>query len=119
MPDLLADYKAKYDEALQCYNTANAAKVKAAKRKRMTMFASCPVFRPDDDGFLTATEDNHDKNDDDVSDDTSSFTVTTHISSPTTSLSDGISGCDSQSSVALAEEMKFLAANGTADQLIS
>eukprot|EP00957_Ditylum_brightwellii_P149705 11400244-Ditylum_brightwellii.AAC.1 len=36
MPDLLAEYKAKYDKALQRYNAANAAKVKAAKRKRMT-----------------------------------------------------------------------------------
>eukprot|EP00957_Ditylum_brightwellii_P192618 14665394-Ditylum_brightwellii.AAC.1 len=62
MPDLLAEYKVKYDEALQHYNAANAAKVKAAKRKRMTMFASCPVFCLDDDGFLTVTEDNHDEN---------------------------------------------------------
>eukprot|EP00957_Ditylum_brightwellii_P036922 2795555-Ditylum_brightwellii.AAC.1 len=91
MPDLLADFKTKYDEALQRHNTANAAKVKAAKRKRMTQFASSPAFRPDEDGFLIAAEDNQDDNDDDATDDSSSLTSPPDISSPTASLSGGTS----------------------------
>eukprot|EP00957_Ditylum_brightwellii_P070982 5394568-Ditylum_brightwellii.AAC.1 len=79
MPDLLASYKTKYDAALKRHNKSQAAKVKAAKCKRMTLFASQPAFCSDEDGFLTATEDNNDNDDEDSLDDDSSLSNSTSI----------------------------------------
>eukprot|EP00957_Ditylum_brightwellii_P189780 14447996-Ditylum_brightwellii.AAC.1 len=94
MPDLLATYKTKYDAALKRHNNSQAAKVKAAKCKRMTFFAFQPAFCSDDEGFLMATEDNNNNGDD----------TTTNSSAISTLQQD---------------EMKFLLANGTKEQLIS
>eukprot|EP00957_Ditylum_brightwellii_P011538 872780-Ditylum_brightwellii.AAC.1 len=74
MPQLLLDYKAKFDAALQCHKESQAAKVNASKRKRMTFFASMPAFRPDEDGFLTAAEDNNNNDEEEDNDDDTSLT---------------------------------------------
>eukprot|EP00957_Ditylum_brightwellii_P202160 15328866-Ditylum_brightwellii.AAC.1 len=120
MPDLLATYKTNYDAALKGHNESQAAKVKATKHKRTTFFASQPAFCSDEEGFLTATEDNNDNDDEDSLDDNSSLSNSTllpqfnesHSGDDTTATSSAISTLQQ-------DEMKFLLANGTKEQLIS
>eukprot|EP00957_Ditylum_brightwellii_P142556 10861078-Ditylum_brightwellii.AAC.1 len=109
MPQLLASYKAKFDAALQRHKESQAAKVNAAKRKRMTFFASMPAFCPDEAGFLTAAEDNNDNDKEEDDDDDTSLTDPSKMSSSEGSTASASLYSDNDQAGSLhSEEMQFL-----------
>eukprot|EP00957_Ditylum_brightwellii_P103729 7902195-Ditylum_brightwellii.AAC.1 len=85
----------------------------------MTFFASTPAFIPDEDGFLTAVEDNNNNGaEDDEDNDTSLSDPSKQGSSEGSTISASLYGDNNQAGSLHSEEMQFLSANGTAEQLI-